>query len=125
MKIVVHEMKKVSAIDGGLNVCLHAATPTGEPMQVVLPHNAVATAVQALLAGDELARGERRKAGGAAADDVGFALEIGGFHVTPTKREARVGLGFRLKHGGVLGFALSREDALRVADLLTKWAKPA
>ena len=120
--IVVQEIKKVSAVDRGLSVCLHAQSESGDAVRVAFPHNVVATAVQALLAGDELARGDRRKAGTAAVDDVGFAFDISDFRVTPTKREAQVGLGFRLKHGGVLGFALGREDALRIADLLRDWA---
>jgi len=120
--IVVQEIKKVSTIDRGLGVCLHGESQGGDAARIAFSHKVVATAVQALLAGDELARADRRKAGTAAADDVGFALEIGGFHVTPTKREAQVGLGFRLKHGGVLGFALGREDALRIAELLRNWA---
>ena len=123
--IVVHEIRKVSGIDRGLSVCLQAVSPKGEPVQVVFPYGVVATAVQALITGDELARAERRRAGTSAPGDTGFALDIMGFSVAPTSRAAHIGLGFQLKHGGVLGFAIPREDALRVADLLRKAATSA
>jgi len=115
--IVVNEIKKVSGIDRGLSVCLHA-----ESGRVVFPYKVVATAVQALLMGDELARAERRREGTSAPDDAGFALDIKGFKVAPTSRATHVGLGFQLKQGGVLGFAVSREDALSMAELLRKIA---
>jgi hypothetical protein len=123
--IVVHEIRKVSGVDRGLSVCLQAASQDGEPVRVVFPYGVVATAVQALLTGDELARAERRRAGTSAPGDTGFALDIKGFNVAPTSRATHLGLGFQLKHGGVLGFALPREDALRLADLLRKLATSA
>ena len=123
--IVVHEIKKVSGIDRGLSVCVHAASPKGEPVRVVFPYGVVATAVQALLAGDELARAERRRASTIAPGDAGFALDIKGFKVAPTSRATHVGLGFQLKGGGVLGFAVTREDALSIADLLRRFAASA
>lgn len=123
--IVVNEIQKVSGIDRGLSVCLQAAAPGGEPVRVVFPYGVVANAVQALLMGDELARAERRRAGTSAPGDAGFALDIRGFKVAPTSRATHVGLGFQLKQGGVLGFAVSREDALSMADLLRKIATSA
>ena len=120
--IVVHEIRKVSGIDRGLSVCLQTASRTGAPARLAFPYGVVAAAVQALLAGDELARAERLRAGTSAPGDAGFALDIKGFHVAPTGRATHVGLGFQLKHGGVLGFAISREDALRMAELLRKLA---
>ena len=120
--IVVHEIRKVSQIDRGLSVCLQAASQEGEPVQVVFPYGVVATAVQALLTGDELARAERRRAGTSVPGDTGFALDIKGCNVAPTSRATHIGLGFQLMHGGVLGFAVPREDALRLADLLRQQA---
>lgn len=120
--IVVDTIRSVSAIDNGNGVGFDGTLQHGGEVRVVLPYTLIPAAVQALLAGDDLARDERKMAGIAAHDEVGWALPVSGVHVGMTGDDAHVSLGLALRLGGVFGVRLDRAEANRLGELLQKWA---
>ena len=122
-KIVIDKISNASGADDGLRVRIHATLESGEAAHIDMPYKLVPSALQALLAADEAARVDRRKAGIVRTDDAGFAMDIEACHIATTSRPDHIGLGFRMKSGGIMGFAIPKKDVLRMAELLKKTAE--